>query len=238
MNNMMSTGPTAWERMRLGDADGALDQMRVEFSCNPDSSHLISLGIGYLWCHKYKEAANHFTAAISSRPKYMDTIYAMAGVAWWCLDRRTAAVDVWRDGIGCEFQDPSGIGVVLLLYFAAVLEPKLVTRAEVEAMLSKCLTLPQASIWPGALGKYLLHKCDRDELDSECNGGYRDENMIRNWYTAFYRGVIAYANGDLGRYHIAMRDVADLSRPEWEVRQFFFSAVWSEEFFLARHESL
>ncbi len=58
---MVTQNPTAWERMRGGDIEGAIRQMEDEYRHAPDPSHTMSLGIGYLWIGDYQSAWKHVT---------------------------------------------------------------------------------------------------------------------------------------------------------------------------------
>jgi hypothetical protein len=161
----------------------------------------------------------------------------MAGVAKWCLNERAIAIAQWRDGVRCEFSDPSAVGISLLLFFASVIEPRLVSRGDAEQLMRERLTLPQASLWPGPLARYILGDIDTSELDPAFVSSHTDETMIRRWFAGYYEGVLAYAAGDYSSYKQMMLKTADTSGIGWDDMQFFFSAVWTEEFFLARHES-
>jgi tetratricopeptide (TPR) repeat protein len=227
----------AWDILRLGDAEAAIRTFQEHFARQVTGSSIMELGIAYLWIRDYRSAWEHFNRVNQARPLYGDGFYAMAGVAKWCLNERDIAIAQWRDAVRCEFSDPSSVGSSLLLFFASVMEPTLITRAEAEKVMAQRLTLPQASLWPGPLARYILGDIDTNQLEDAYASKHHDETWNRRWFADFYRGVLSYAAGNIQSYKEMMLRTADTSRPEWEDKRFFFSALWTEEFFLARHES-
>ncbi len=64
------------------------------YTRDPSSSHVMELGVAYLWAGKYQEAAKHFEHATQTHRHTSAAFYGMAGAAYWCLDRPHAGAAV------------------------------------------------------------------------------------------------------------------------------------------------
>ena len=102
-------------------------------------SAIMTLGVALLWLERYTEAWEHFHAVIETAPRVGDVYYGMAGVAKWCLGRPDEAVSEWRAGLKAKYARASGLNVSspLLLFFAAVREPRVFDRKSAEKLLLK-----------------------------------------------------------------------------------------------------
>ena len=67
----------------------------------------------------------------------------------------------------------------------------------------------------------------------------RDDSQIhsRQWLIEFYRAIINHEEGDHREFLKTMQKLTDVTRPEWSDHRFFLARMWSEEFFIARHEA-
>jgi len=122
-----------WPLLRAGKAEQEQGLRLVQqfYAGDPFfGSAIMTLGVALLWLGRYAEAWEHFHSVIATAPRVSDSYYGMAGVAKWCLGRSDEAVSEWRDGLKAEYAGASGINVgsPLLLFFAAVREPKVFDR--------------------------------------------------------------------------------------------------------------
>jgi hypothetical protein len=114
-----------WHLLRYGDAEQALALLRRVYARQSTPSHIMELGVAYLWTGDYDSARAHFNDAIRKFPRSMSSFYGMAGVAEWCMGECAAAVGDWRAGLNARFADAAGLGIrlPLLLFTASVLAP-------------------------------------------------------------------------------------------------------------------
>src|SRR6516162_4343924 len=114
---------SGWDLLKAGLREKALQRLKKEYQEDPDLPTLISLGIGYLWAKDYRNAILSFETCVEQFPN-MPGAHQWAGVAHWCSDQPSKAVDVWQSGLDCGYADAAGgIEIPCLLYFASVLAP-------------------------------------------------------------------------------------------------------------------
>jgi lipoprotein NlpI len=228
-----------WDVLRAGDTEQALHKMREAYQKKPTASNAMELGVGYLWVGDYDAAWRHFDGFNRTYPNQLSVTYGMAGVAKWCLNEPEAAVEEWNAGLQCEFADAAGgIKLPLLLYFVSVAKPTVFLRSEAETLVNSRANEARAEMWPGPLAKYVLGWIDQDRLRSEC--WYKTEAtlLMRRFLADFYVAVLKSSSGNWASFVEMAQIATSLSWSDFDInKRVFFSMIWQEEFFLARHES-
>jgi hypothetical protein len=216
------------------------------------ASAAMTLGVALLWLGRYAEAWEHFHSVIETPPRVGDNDYGMAGVAKWCLGRPDEAVLEWRAGLKAKYARASGLGVrmPLLLFFAAIREPRVFDRKLAEKLVLDTTKDIRISNWPGPIARLVLDQISEAEFKNHCLGirpGDTGKNPFARhnqqetsnclWLAEFYRSVLTLEQGALSDFQNSMRKLSDTSQSEWQDEKHVFTArIWSEEFFLARHE--
>lgn len=198
----------------------------------------MELGVALLWARDYVAASDHFEHAIVSHPLTLEILHAMAGTARWCLTERERAVEHWRYGAKAAFADSAGgAQSALLIWFASVVDPALLAQNEVAAVVEKKIQHPRSKNWPGPLLRFVRGEMTEASLKEFCAGRDDIDTTIREFVAQFYVAARRRREDRLADYVHLMRTLADLSGPEWTDDTLFLRAMWSVEFFLARHES-
>jgi tetratricopeptide (TPR) repeat protein len=228
-----------WHLLRYGDAEQGLALLRDAYMRQRSSSHIMELGVAYLWKEDYPSAKAHFKNAIQEYPRHATSFYGMAGVAHWCLGESTAAVLDWHDGLKAQYADASGLGIrlPLLLFVASVLEPGTFQRGDAEKILLEKAKDKRAEQWPGTVAKFVLGQAT-DENSLALTPLIKEfDRKHREWVIRFYRHLLEFRIGDLTsvQFSEVMRAATDTSQPEFFDPNYFLSLMWSEEFFIARH---
>lgn len=235
---------SAWEFLRQGEDQEALNLFREAFARQPDAGNIIRLGIGYLWTADYAAAWTHFRDAINTYRSPGDIFHGMAGVAKWCMDEPSSAVETWRRGFAAPYAvGASVVRLPLLLFAASVLRPTVFSKKEAEQILCERLESPLAENWPGPLAKFILGLLTEDTLKTFWVGnvGNRRRGIMPDyrWLTEFYKTLTELAGGslELGKFRMLLSQMTDTSRSQWSEDRHFAHLLQCEEFFLARHEA-
>jgi hypothetical protein len=230
----------SWNVMRSGATEQALRQMRTNYANESGTSEAMELGVAYLWLKEYAAAWEHFSNFNRQFPHHADCTYGMAGTAKWCLNEPEAAIHEWCDGLEVEFADwAGGMKVPLLLFFASVVKPRVYTRKEAETVLTKRVRDPRAQMWPGPLAEFVLDRIDENCLrELAYDEKHQEETMLNRWSADFFTGVKERSRGNVDRFRQSMERVGMTSWKEFDNQErIFLGKLWSEEFFLARHEA-
>jgi hypothetical protein len=229
---------TPWDILRQGNKQEAFD-LFCKRGDRDQPSHIMELGVAYLWAQEYQAAWEHFDAANRRQPKYMDIFYGMAGAAKWCLCEMEAAVAQWRIGVRCRYADGAGgMGSPLLLFFASVVEPRLFERTEAEKLISKRADNPsRVRNWPGPVGQFVLGRINAGVLLAKMAES-KSKDASDLLLVEFYIGVLARARGDMQDFERQMQKAAATSDDDFDVnnRQ-YLAKLWCPAFFLARYEA-
>ena len=227
--------------MRRGDVEQALALMREGYACDPSPSHAMRLGVGYLWAKEYQAAWEHFQLAIQRHPNSIAAFFGMAGAAKWCMDEPDAAVMIWKSGLNAQYADGAGgVQLPLLLSVASILKPSVLSRSEAGQILAKKAQDSRMNNWPGPLAMFVLNSIDVRALEARSiQSGSREAPPHRKWLVSFYRGLLEFDRADLKlrEFEELMRRMVDTSDPKWAEERSFLRLLWSEEFFIARHEA-
>lgn len=230
-----------WMLLRAGkrDQERGLKLVQQAYLTTPEASESMQLGVAYLWTHRFEVAYEHFQEEIRANRIKGDHLYGMAGVAKWCLDEPDEAIAQWRAGLKAPYtRDGHGVIMPLLLYFGSVLNP-----AVFEINLAKRLLLDKTrdsrvKHWPGPIAQFILGQITDSELSDQSGGNSDSETRGLLWEASFYKAVLTYQNdGKFSQFKGEMSNLTDMSQPDWINEDFFLSAVWREEFFLARYEA-
>jgi lipoprotein NlpI len=160
---VMTTDP--WKLLQRGPNSTALRQMRKGYEKEQDASHIMELGVAYLWVEDYQAAWQHFDAVNQRDPGYGDSYYGMAGAAKWCLGEPDESIRQWREGTQCRYADGAGgVSSRLWLYIASVIKPRLFPRNEAEELLTVCANDRRVKNWPGPVAEYILGRIDENNM--------------------------------------------------------------------------
>jgi tetratricopeptide (TPR) repeat protein len=231
--------PNPWNLLRYGDAEAGLAVIREACARQSTASHIMELGIAYLWTGDYQSAFTHFNEAIHQYPRSMSGFYGMAGAAQWCMGQYSGAVDGWNRGLKAEYADAAGLGIQLplLLFLASRLDPEVFPKKKAEGMLVEKAKDLRAGHWPGSLARFVLgQSSSEDALDSIPEGGSFGKKLGL-WWIQFYGHLLELDAGILTSVEFAqlMKGLTDTSQPLFSDQDDFLSVLWSEEFFIARH---
>jgi hypothetical protein len=229
----------ALDLLFAGRVQSAIKQLVREYKSEPDGSEAMSLGVAYLWIEDYHSAWVHFSHAQTEVRVPFDSLFSMAGVAKWCLNRPLAAVEEWSFGLRCPYTDGAGgVELPLTLYFASVVRPAVYSQSEAKQLLTKKANRGWIRNWPGPLAKYVAGQIDEKTLRVKCDNEPCGESTFCHWESDFHLAVVKRAQGNRGGFKKAMRQVAAVSATNYQTDQdLFLSKLWSPEFYLARFES-
>ncbi len=235
---------TPWTLLRCGEIGSGILLMQEEFKREPSPSHVLQLGVAYLLAEQYQAASRHFQHAIATDRAPGEILYALAGVAEWCVDNYSAAVSHWQTGAMARY----AVGGVcihspMLLLAASIIRPTTFSKELAESMLSEKVKDPRAGNWPGTLGRFVLGMIDETSLEASWVG-YIAQNVRgvpphRKWMTRFYKKVLERGREEISiiDFRKLMRLMVDTSQPDWSHEGDFVHLVRNAEFFVARHES-
>lgn len=233
---MKSVNP--WELLRAGNAEEGLREFEKAFAKERTASHIMELGVAYLWAERYLSASDHFDAAIRSHPRSLESFFGMAGIAKWCLDQHQDAVRQWQVGLSAEYTGPGrGIHLPLLLFAACTIDPSVQPDTESTRLLKDKLTEPQVRGWPVPIAEFILGQIDQVHLQSQYVGRDKNESLQRRWLSEFYIGIVESSRGNTASCRETMQQLVNMTGAEWSDETFFLGRMWSEEFFFARHET-
>ena len=229
----------SWKLLRAGKADTALNYFKDSHTKEPTPSRIMELGVAYLFVQRYEAAWSHFSAAIKSYLRSMSSFYGMAGTSKWCLGEFDQAVGTWRDGLRAHYADTAGLGIQmpLLLLMASTLKPAIFDETAAKKILKTKAEDSRIRTWRGPLASWILGDISDSELRDNCSGDNEPDTQNRHWIVEFYFGIRQKARDDQAEFLETMRRLTDISRQEWSNERFFLSRMWSEEFFIARHEA-
>ena len=233
---MKTTDP--WHFLRTGEVTQGLKAFKRIHDREPTASHIMELGVAYLWIRQYEEAWGLFRKTIDEYPQSMSSFYGMAGTAKWCLGDTAEAVRQWRDGLESKYADTNGLGLhlPLLLFAASILRPGSFENKVALKLLRDKSRDHRINEWPGPIALLVLGEINESDLRNQCSPADQVLTNDRKWLTTFYEGVLSYRVGNEAESKRAMQRLADTSSPLWTDQDFFLARMWSEEFFLARHE--
>jgi hypothetical protein len=230
-----------WELIRRGDAELGLSLMREDYNREPTPSHIVTLGVGYLWTEQYQSAWVHFQFAMQRYPFTNDIFFGMAAVAKWCIDETDAAVMSWKSGLEVQFADAAGgVHIPLLLWVASVLRPNSFSSSNAIQLLKKRVDDPRVKNWPGAIGQFVVNQIDELTLyERSTERISRKVPARQKWLIAFYKCVLGFEREsmNLDEFKVTMQRMVDTSAPEWAEEGTFVQLLRNPEFYIARHEA-
>jgi hypothetical protein len=243
-----------WNQLRSGNVDQGLQVLLERYNRDPSGSHVMELGVAYLWVEDYPAAERHFQKSINTHPTPGDAFYGMAGVAKWCAGDPTAATSYWHDGLTAPYGDAAGlaVGIPLLLFVAAILKPQVFRREKAEEILRKKSNDSRAASWPGSLTRFVLGlESDVERImdfrawpisaldEDERKRREEADRKTREWLIGFYKKLLEFSQGNINQaeFREFMRQATDTSKPDYSNERYFLSLMWNEEFFLARYEA-
>lgn len=229
-----------WTLLRAGQIEEGLRPLQKAHARQPSPSHIMELGVAYLWAKRYDAAWEHFNTTNETFPGHTSDFYGMAGVAKWCLGEYDAAIANWQVGLDAKFSDTAGLGVKLplLLFFAAGIKPSLYPQNSAETLLLAKSADERSEEWPGPVACWLVGRMAEGEFEKLWKGFDDVDTRDRVWLAEFYAAVKRYQSEDASRFKECMRSLSDTSSADWSNETFFLARMWSEEYFLARYEAV
>lgn len=232
-----------WEFLRQGEVAQGLQILRAEYQSKPNSAReILRLGIGYMWSEKYESAATHFTAA-TRRERNGENDFAFAGVAEWQLGKFSVAVQHWRKGLKAQYAAGSRVCSMTarFLVLASALQPELFFEDDAENLLLDAIERIDSSKWSGLLGRYLLGRIERSEVERWIDS--RDQDVeVRIpliWETDFYSAAkrLKRVEVDIDTFRTLMRPLADAATSRSTDAATFAQLIRRPEYFFARTEA-
>lgn len=180
-----------WDYLRHRRVEPGILILRERYMREPSGSHIVELGVAYLWVGDYQAAQQHFQYAMETHPTLGDIFYGMAGIAKWCVDDPGAAVRLWHAGLDAPYA-VGGLGVhlPLLLFVASILRPGLLPKKQAEQILIEKVDDRRVKNRPGPLAKFVLGLGDEKTLPGLCKGVHERDTQHRKWLTQFYKAVL------------------------------------------------
>jgi len=224
----------AWDLIREGSPEDGIDWMEARGQAT--LSHVMELGVAYLWLRNYSAAWSHFRSAIGRYPAGVAPLYEMAGVASWCLNEHADAVAQWQSGLDCGYADGAGgVKLPMLLFSTSILSPEALPYNEAAEILRCRTESRRITNWPGPIVNYLLGMSAED-LRRECIHNSEEVTRINRWQTGFYIGVMRKKEGDLPGFEKGIRDTSTVSNEDFDInRRDYLTKLWNGELFIARH---
>lgn len=224
--------------MHAGATDEALRYLEDAYARDPSASEMMELGVAYLWVGSYGAASDHFITAVKEQPVVGDAFYAMAGAAAWCLGNPREAIARWTNGLSCGYTDwAGGVTLPLLLFFASVVRSGVFSQREAKEILSRRLSSPLAETWPAGLAEFVLGRINLLEVRRKYECLSEGDELVCEWWTQFYVGVLAFAHGNLPQYVERMQAAAKTCDDDFDSSKGqFLGKLWHAEFFIARYE--
>jgi hypothetical protein len=234
-------GLDPWQLLRHGNAERGLALVREACEREQTPSHIMELGIAYLWTGDYYSAHIHLSNAIQMFPLSMSGFYGVDGIAKWCMGECSAAVDDWRTGMNAQYTDAAGLGVrlPLLLFVASILYPEVFPRKKAEQILAQKTEDARADHWPGTLAKFVLGLESAEGATEPRSVMKESDKKHREWLIRFYGHLLHFGTGNLTSTQLAelMRTATDALQQPFSDQDTFLSLMWSGEFFIARHQT-
>lgn len=233
-----------WNLLQSGDAAQGLAVLRQRHAKIPSPSHIMELGVAYMWVRDYAAALKHFQYSIRTDRRASEYYYRFAGAAAWCLGSYSSAVESWHAGLDARYAN-AGVCIrsAMVLLLTSILRPVLFSRKEAEDILLQKAKDPRLAFWPGTLGQFIAGQIDAATLEESWVGNLsrtvRGVMPHARWLTGFYKVVLEFGDGrlSLGDLRRAMKAMVEISQPEWYEHLNFVHLLWNEEFFIARHEA-
>jgi len=232
-----------WEFFLRGEVAQGLQILRTDYEARPNSAReILRLGIGYMWSEEYESAATHFTAA-TRRERNGENDFAFAGVSEWHLGNFALAVQHWRRGIKAQYAVGCRVCSMTarFLVVASTLDPELFSRDDAEVALLDAIERIDPWKWNGLLGRYLLGKVERSDVERWIDSRDQDLDVRMSllWETEFYHAVkqLRSAEIDTETFRSLMRSLADAANSKAMDAATFAQLIRRPEYFLARTEA-
>lgn len=242
----MSDSSLLWALIRNGSTQQGLDLMREVVMRDPSASHVMRLGLAYLWLGRYSAASEQFQIAIQNTARPSTELYGMAGVAKWCLGDHEAALREWNNGyVALDVNDQTRVRLPLLAFAAAILRMDFHNKRHDALILLETLERLGTVDWRAPLIRVVLGLKEETPPAPVSAEARELEVSLRKWSMQFYEAIRNFDlrlpsqldRPDLRAEELkkSMRRLADSSQPEWAETSAFISLIRHEEYFIARH---
>jgi tetratricopeptide (TPR) repeat protein len=185
-----------WELVKSGDYDRAVRAADEEFKQTSSVLALRNKVFALLQLRRYDDAANLCSDIIELRQGENDADFIFLGVSYWLRGRVDPAIASWRAASNTKYTDAAGgVGLWLLLFFAAIKLNDSSLRQESEARLSAFCKESEIDNWPGPIARYVLGHIGETELLSATSSQpiLKSKQLCQS---EFYIGVLAMANNN------------------------------------------
>jgi len=199
---------SGWELLQAGKLRAALRLLKEEHRRDLSKGTLNNLGTCHLCLGDALAAKKSFDEALVSPTPDTGT-HGLAGTARWILNQFDEAVQVWCDGLDCDYRDAAGgMRLPLLLFYASARRPQTFSKTQAKKMIQEALKSSRARNWPGALGRYVLKQIDEKQTRIEAQFDHPIVTARQLNQVEFYAGVMAYLQEDNEQFVDRMRRCA------------------------------
>lgn len=154
-----------WSLIANEDFKEACNEADLEFKETKSIFPLRNKVYALFHLSMYSEALELLEKIIQLEKGESDSDYIFTGIAYWLLDRKKDAVNIWQEGEKCIYTDAAGgVELQLFLYFASTFLSDDVLKNAVKKSLKKLVKLKSATNFPAPLGSYILEELSETEL--------------------------------------------------------------------------
>ncbi len=185
-----------WELVKSGEYNHAVQVADEEFDQTSSILALRNKVFALLQLRRYDAAASLCNEIIKLRRGEADADFIFLGVSYWLNGRYEQAVASWCAAFDTKYTDAAGgVGLWLLLFFAAIKLSNSSLRQESEAGLSALCKDSAVGNWPGPIGRHVLGQITETDLLSLISNQpiLKSKQLCQ---AEFYIGVLAMANND------------------------------------------
>lgn len=154
-----------WSLIKNGDFEEACNKADIEYKETKSIFPLRNKVYALFHLGMYSEALELLKLIIKLGNGESDTDYIFSGIAYWLLDRKEDAINIWQEGEKCIYTDAAGgVELQLFLYFAAVYTNDDTLKTKTKKRLKKLLKSKNAINFPAPLGVYILGNLTEGKL--------------------------------------------------------------------------
>jgi len=186
----------AWELVKQGEYDHAIRAAEEEFRDTGSVPALRHKMFALLQLGLYQDAANLCRDIIKLERGEADADFIFLGVSYWLSGRHEKAVESWRAATDTKYTDAAGgVGLWLLLFFAANKLNISLLKQESEQKLDALCKDVAIGNWPGPIARYVLGQIS----DTDLLGATSEQPILKSkqiCQAEFYIGVRAMADNE------------------------------------------
>lgn len=154
-----------WSLIVNGKFKEACDEADLEYKETKSIFPLRNKVYALFHLSMYSEALELLEKIIQLEKGESDSDYIFTGIAYWLLDRKRDAINIWQEGEKCIYTDAAGgVELQLFLYFASIYINDDALKGAVKKNLKKLVKSKNATNFPAPLGRYILEELSEAEL--------------------------------------------------------------------------